>query len=97
MYGSEHTLPIYDSAANCFSITFDATSTPKVTDLTGTVFAPISGLFFRGFGHPVDQSKLNVAKAGRAIPLKWQVLGHTGSPVFDLDPAVTKISSVGFV
>jgi len=94
--GSGGSLPTYDSVANRFDVTFDLTSTPKVTELTGTVFAPITGLFFRGFGYPVDSSTLNVAKAGRAIPLKWQVFDRNAAPVFDLDPAITRISSVAF-
>jgi hypothetical protein len=94
--GSGGSLPTYDSVANRFDVTFDLTSTPKVTELSGTVFAPITGLFFRGFGYPVHSSTLNVAKAGRAIPLKWQVFDRNAAPVFDLDPAITRISSVAF-
>jgi hypothetical protein len=36
----------------------------------------------------------NVAKAGRAIPLKWQLFDYTVEPVLDLDPAVVRVTSV---
>ena len=62
--------------------------------LGGTVFAVIPNYYFRGFGTPVDAETRNVAKAGRAIPLKWQVFDETVAPVLDLDPAVVKLSSV---
>jgi hypothetical protein len=86
--------PTYSSAANLFTITFNATSTPAVTALGGTVFATIPSYYFRGFGTPVDAGALNIAKAGRAIPLKWQVFDYTTAPVLDLDSAVVRISSV---
>jgi hypothetical protein len=77
-----------------FSVTLDATSTPAVTALGGTVFAVVPSYYFRGFGAPVDNDALNVAKAGRAIPLKWQVFDFAVAPVTDLDAAVVRISSV---
>jgi hypothetical protein len=36
---------------------------------------------------------VNVAKAGRAVPLKWQVFDATTAPVTDLDPAAARITS----
>jgi hypothetical protein len=87
-------LPAYDSVTNLFSVTFDLTSTPAVTALTGTVFSIIPGYWFRGFGIPVDAGALNVAKAGRAIPLKWQLFDIATAPMLDLDPAIVKLSSV---
>lgn len=86
--------PIYDSVANLFSFDFDALSSPSVFELGGTVFAIIPNYYFRGFGIPVDSDALNVAKAGRSIPLKWQVFDETVTPVTDLAPASVKISSV---
>lgn len=87
-------LPEYDSVANRFTFDFDALSSPSVLQLDGTVFAIISNYYFRGFGIPVDNGALNVAKAGRAIPLKWQVFDETVAPVVDLSPSVVKVSSV---
>ena len=92
--GSPPILPSYDSVANLFSVTFDFASAPLVTALDGTVFAIIPNYYFRGVGVPVDVSALNLAKAGRAIPLKWQVFDHLAEPVLDLDPAVVQVSSV---
>jgi hypothetical protein len=94
VFGSGGTLPTYNRVANVFSLTFDASSTPAITGLTGTVFAAVPSYYFRGFGTPVDADALNVAKAGRAIPLKWQVFDFAVAPVIDLDPAVVRISSV---
>jgi len=37
---------------------------------------------------------MNIVKAGRAIPLKWQIFNETVEPVADLQPAVVMISSV---
>jgi hypothetical protein len=87
-------LPIYDSVANSFTFDFDALSSPSVLQLGGTVFAVVPNYYFRGFGIPVDSATLNVAKAGRSIPLKWQVFDEIVEPVTDLDPAVVKLSSV---
>ena len=95
--GGPPIVPVYDSVANLFSVSFDATSTPAVTALTGTVFAIVPSYWFRGFGIPVDTGKMNVAKAGRAIPLKWQVFDYLAAPVLDLVPAVVKPSSVAIL
>jgi hypothetical protein len=65
-----------------------------VLELGGTVFAVIPNYYFRGFGTPVDAASLNVAKAGRAIPLKWQVFDENVAPVLDLDPGIVKVTSV---
>lgn len=46
-----------------------------------------AGYEFVGFAQPVDNGSLNVAMAGRAIPLKWQVLDASGAPVTDLGSA----------
>ena len=92
--GGPPILPVYDSVANVFSFDFDALSSPSVFQLGGTVFAVIPNYYFRGFGTPVDAATLNVAKAGRAIPLKWQVFDETVAPLLDLDPAVVKLYSV---
>ena len=87
-------LPEYDSVANRLTYDFSALSSPSVLQLDGTVFAAIPNYYFRGFGIPVDNGSLNVAKAGRAIPLKWQVFDETVAPVVDLYPSVVKLSSV---
>jgi hypothetical protein len=92
--GSPPILPAYDSVLQRFTFDFTALSSPSVLQLGGTVFAVIPNYYFRGFGTPVDAATLNVAKAGRAIPLKWQVFDETVAPVLDLDSAVVKISSV---
>lgn len=92
--GGPPILPAYDSVVQSFSFDFSALSSPSVLDLGGTVFAVIPNYYFRGFGTPLDATALNVAKAGRAIPLKWQVFDENVAPVLDLDPGVVKVSSV---
>ena len=37
---------------------------------------------------------LNVANAGRSIPLKWRLYDLGGNPVTDLDPAAVQVTSV---
>jgi hypothetical protein len=94
--GGPPILPAYDSVLQSFSFDFSAVSSPSVFQLDGTVFAVIPNYYFRGFGAPVDAAALNVAKAGRAIPLKWQVFDENVDAVLDLDPRVVKLSSVAF-
>jgi hypothetical protein len=86
--------PDYDSVLQRFTFDFTAASSPSVFQLGGTVFAIVPNYYFRGFGIPVDSGALNVAKAGRAIPLKWQLFDETVEPVVDLDPGVVKLSTV---
>ncbi len=92
--GSPPILPAYDSVLQRFKFDFSALSSPSVLQLGGTVFAMIPNYYFRGFGTPVDAAMLNIAKAGRAIPLKWQVFDETVAPVLALDPGIVKVSSV---
>jgi hypothetical protein len=87
--------PAYVSATNSFSLRFTATSTPQVTALDGTIFAFVASFGLVGFEPPVDNDALNVAKAGRAIPLKWRLYDLGGNPVTDLDPATVHLTSVG--
>lgn len=86
--------PAYDSIANQFSVSFDIASAPSITALGGTVFAVIPNYYFRGFGVPVDAGTLNIAKAGRAVPLKWQLFDYLAAPVLDLKAAAVTVSSV---
>lgn len=91
---SDGSPPAYVSATNSFSLSFTATSTPQVTALGGTVFAFVASYGLVGFESPVDNDALNVAKAGRAIPLKWRLYDLGGNPVSDLAPAAVKLTSV---
>jgi hypothetical protein len=95
VYGSGGSLPTYSSVAGSFSVLFDGTSSPAVTALGGTVFAIVPSYYVRAFGSPVENAgTLNVAKAGRAIPLKWQVFDAMTAPVTDLEAADVRITSV---
>jgi hypothetical protein len=58
------------------------------------VFAAVPSYYFRGFGAPVDGTALNVTKAGRAIPIKWQLFDPTTAPVTSLDPKNVTVTSV---
>jgi hypothetical protein len=62
--------------------------------LSGTVFALVTGYAFDGFQQPVDNVGINVAKAGRAIPLKWRVLDLGGNPVTNLAASAVTVNSV---
>ncbi len=83
------------TTASGFSVDFSATSTPQVTALTGTVFAFVTSFGLVGFDAPVDNDALNVAKAGRAIPLKWRLFDLGGNPVTSL--ATARLSSVSIL
>jgi hypothetical protein len=43
---------------------------------------------FDGFFSPIENDALNVAKAGRAIPLKFHLTDATGAPITTLSTAV---------
>lgn len=45
------------------------------------------GYNFGGFFQPVDNGVLNLARAGRAIPLKWRLTDASGSPITNLSTA----------
>ncbi len=64
-----------------------------MTALDGTVFAFVTSFGLVGFEAPVDNDAQNVAKAGRAIPLKWRLYDLGGNPVTDLPAAqLTSVS-----
>ena len=65
-----------------------------MTALDGTVFAFVASYELVGFEPPVDNDAVNVAKAGRAIPLKWRLYDLGGNPVTDLAPAAVHLTSV---
>lgn len=49
---------------------------------------------FVGFASPVDNTATNLAKAGQAIPIKFQVLDSSGNPVSNLTmPPVSIVSA----
>lgn len=48
---------------------------------------------FVGFAAPVDNTATNLAKAGQAIPIKFQVLDSSGTPVSTLTMPPVSISS----
>ena len=61
----------------------------------GTAAKPLQAWHFIGFAQPVDANNvLNLAKAGRAIPLKWQVLDAQNNPVTTLTKAVVSVGTL---
>ena len=64
------------------------TITCTATDVAGNVgTATVQyrvGYGFQGFEQPVDLGVVNVANAGRAIPLKWRLVDAAGVPVTGL-------------
>ena len=49
---------------------------------------------FRGFARPVENNgALNVARAGRSVPLKWRLRHADGTAVTDLDAATLTVMS----
>jgi hypothetical protein len=86
VFNTDGTVPLL-SSANSFAVNFGATSTPQITELNGTVFAVVAAFGMVGFEPPVDNGALNVANAGRAIPLKFKLYDLGGNPVTDLKAA----------
>ena len=73
-------------------MTVDGTDT---TVQPGTTSKNVEAWHFIGFDAPVDnKGVLNVAKAGKAIPLKWQLLDSRNSPVATLTKAVVTVQSL---
>jgi hypothetical protein len=91
VFNSDGSVPLL-SGANRFAVNFGAASTPQVTALDGTVFAVVASFGMVGFEAPVDNGALNLANAGRAIPLKFRLYDLGGNPVADL--AAAHLSSV---
>ncbi len=97
--GNDGTVPSFSfdyatSTASPVTVQFGANSTPRVTALDGTVFAFVAAYGFDGFQSPVDNDVVNVANAGRAIPLKWRVVDLGGNPVTDLEAGAVDVTSV---
>jgi hypothetical protein len=70
----------------------------SATDRAGNVSAPVTTTYavqfrFTGFFAPVDSTILNVVQAGRAIPMKWQLLDAAGTPVLNL----ANVKTLGFM
>ena len=55
---------------------------------------PGDALVFSGFAQPLEAYALNVAKAGRTIPLKWRVTDENGLPVTDLTSVSVGVTSL---
>lgn len=96
--GSDGAAPIfaYDASttsASAASVTFDLTSAPAITALGGTVFAFVAAYAFEGFDAPIGP-EVNVAKAGRSVPVKWRMFDLGGTPLAGIDPASVRLSSV---
>jgi hypothetical protein len=72
---------------------------PKTVELTGqdqagnstTVSCPYTVLYQANqqqfFTAPVDNETVNQAKAGRVVPIKWQITDANGTPITDLTTA----------
>ena len=65
--------------------------TVTARDMTGNISTPVTrhytvvGYTFQGFAAPVDNNgTLNVAKAGKTIPLKWRLVDANGAGVTTL-------------
>ena len=89
--GSDGARPPFTTASG-FSVGFSASSAPQITALGGTVFGFVASYGLVGFEPPVNNDAVNVAKAGRAIPLKWGLYDLGGNPITDL--AAVHVTSV---
>jgi hypothetical protein len=72
----------YNTTTGCVTMDLSETSSPTITQLTGTVFG-VAGYTFSGFFQPVDNlPTLNVVRAGSAIPVKFSLNGDQGLDIF---------------
>jgi sugar lactone lactonase YvrE len=75
----------------CVTMSLSDTSSPTITQLTGTIFG-VEGFTFSGFLSPVDNpDTVNTGKAGKTYPIKWQLKDGDGLYVSDF-AAVTSIT-----
>jgi hypothetical protein len=75
----------------CVTMQLSNTSTPTISQLTGTVFG-VEGYTFSGFLSPVNNpNTVNTGKAGKTYPVKWQLTNGDGLFIGDL-LAVTSIT-----
>lgn len=51
-------------------------------------------LIFKGFFSPVENSNVNLAKAGQTIPIKYQLIDALGQPISDSSSFVDAVSKV---
>lgn len=49
---------------------------------------------FAGFQQPIDNSALNVAKAGETVPVKWRIVDANGAPVTSWPTATITATSL---
>ena len=85
----------YNSSTGCVTLIVNGSSSPTLSQLTGTYFAAgQDGAWqFIGFTSPVDNpSVMNSAKAGQTIPLKWRLLDAAGVPVTNLTTAKVTVA-----
>jgi mannan endo-1,4-beta-mannosidase len=93
---------VADTGAGSFTVENLGATTVNVTvDGTQTTVPPnspaktVETWHFIGFDIPVDNSGvLNVAVAGRTVPLKWQLLDAQSNPVAALSKAVVTVQTL---
>jgi hypothetical protein len=93
---------VADAGAGAFTIeNLGATSVDVIVDGTQTTVPPNSPVktvetwHFIGFDAPVDNNRvLNVANAGRIVPLKWQLLDAQNNPVTTLTKAAVIVQTL---
>ena len=74
------------------SFTVDTEDASGNTDSVTHNYSVVYG--FQGFFSPVDNTMLNVAKAGQAVPLKFRLVDANGTPITNLSSATVKASSL---
>lgn len=86
------------AAANTSSVgakTASLTGQDRAGNASTAICSYVVAYVFDGFFSPVDGGGvLNVAKAGRAIPLKWRLTDASGAPIAGLTTATVTVTSL---
>jgi hypothetical protein len=87
--------PASGSWFNVGTTTVTCTATDSHHNTATSTFNVVVGYGFNGFFQPVDKDKLNIVKAGSAIPVKFSLGGNQGLAIFATGSPASIATSCG--